>query len=57
MINRLKSALGVLVRDNKAITAMEYGILAAAVLAAVLAAASALAPQIGTLFTGFESSL
>lgn len=57
MLDYIKVLFATAMHDRKGITAMEYGILAAAVLAAVAAAATTLSGKISGLFTGFESSL
>lgn len=57
MIRNLRRRFVALILDNKGITAMEYGVLAAAVLAAVALAANTLGVQIGTQFSNFETIL
>lgn len=57
MLDYIKVLFATAMRDRKGITAMEYGILAAAVLAAVALAANTLGGKISTQFSNFETIL
>lgn len=57
MIGYISALLSTVRRDRKGITAMEYGILAAAILAVVAAVAGTLSGYLLTLFTSVEGDL
>ena len=57
MLGYIKALFCTAMRDRKGITAMEYGILAAAILAVTAAAASTMSTNLGSLFGKIESDL
>ncbi len=57
LIERAKAELNRLSRDRKGITALEYGILAAVMVAALLGAFKTLTGDLSTLFNGIGGNL
>jgi len=56
-MNSLIAAAKVFVQDEDGITAIEYGLIAATMVAAVLAAFSLLGPALKTAFTSIATSI
>ena len=54
---RHKVALAPLLRDRRAVTALEYGIIASALAFVLIAAFTSLGPPLSTIFTNVGSKL
>jgi pilus assembly protein Flp/PilA len=54
-VSRLFTKLGVLQRDRKGVTALEYGLIAALIAVVIIASVSTLGKNLGATFTGISS--
>lgn len=57
MLPKTKNALLALLADRKGVTAMEYGVIAAAIVLAVVAGLATMGGKLTTLFSSISGSL
>lgn len=57
MLNQLIAMVGATMSDRKAVTALEYGVIAAATIVVGLAAFGAIGTDLSTVFTNVKTSL
>jgi pilus assembly protein Flp/PilA len=57
MFNYLRSAVRLLKADRRAVTALEYGLIASLIAVAIIAGAKALGGAIGTEFTNIGTTI
>jgi len=57
MFSSIRTCLRFVIRDEKGVTAIEYGLIAALISLALVAGAQIAGPALNTMFTGIGNSL